>query len=81
MSTTARHSALGFAIASLVLGASAPAFAHSTPAMLADGSRMTLDQSSGNFCLSEKITGSNVPVVTCKSQSDWAKDGLAISVK
>lgn len=81
MSTIVRRSALGFAIASLVLGASAPAFARAPSTGFADGSTMTLDKATGNYCLTEKVTGSNIPTVTCQSQSDWARDGLHIEVK
>lgn len=81
MSTIARRAALGFAVASLVLGASAPAFAHASPTTFTDGSTMTLDQNTGKYCLTEKVTGSNIPVVTCQSKSDWAKDGLTINLK
>lgn len=79
MSTIARRSALGYAVASLVLGATAPALA--APATFADGSTMTLDKTTGKYCLTEKLTGSNIPNVTCQSKSDWAKDGLTINLK
>lgn len=81
MSTIVRRSALSFAVASLVLGATAPAFARVSPTAFADGGTMTLDKTSGKFCLSEKITGSNIPTVTCQSKSDWAKAGLNIDLK
>lgn len=81
MSTIVRRTALGFAVSALVLGASAPAFAHVSPTVFADGSTMTLDKTTGNYCLTENATGSHIPTVTCKSKSDWAKDGLTIDVK
>lgn len=81
MSTIVRRSALGFAIASLVLGSAAPAFAAVSPTVFADGGTMTLDRTTGKYCLSETLTGSRIPTVTCQSRSDWAKDGLTISLK
>jgi hypothetical protein len=81
MSTIVRRSALGAAIASLALGVAAPSFARIAPTVFADGSSMKLDQSSGNFCLTEKVTGSQIPQITCRSKEDWAKDGLTVTVK
>lgn len=81
MSTIVRRSALSFAAAVLVLGTSAPAFAHVSPTVFADGGTMALDKTTGQYCLSEQITGSHIAKVTCQSRDDWAKDGLTITVK
>jgi hypothetical protein len=81
MSKFVRRSALGVTVAALVLGASAPAFALSGQTVFADGSSMKLDQSTGKYCLTQNVTGSHVPQVTCQTKADWAKDGLSITVK
>jgi hypothetical protein len=81
MSTIARRSAIGLAVASLMLDAAAPAFALAAPTVFADGGTMTLDKTTGNYCLSEQVTGSRIANVTCQSKADWAKDGLTITSK
>lgn len=79
--TTARRSALGIAVVSLVLGASAPAFARTPVGYMSDGSAMRFDAKTGNYCLSTEVTGSRLAKVTCQSQDAWAADGLTISRK
>ena len=77
--STIRRSSIGLAVAALVLGASAPAFARVKPTVYADGT-MALNKA-GQFCLTENRTGSRLPQVTCKSQADWASEGLTVTVK
>ncbi len=77
----ARRSALAFAAASLVLGASAPAFALTPSGYAADGGVVTFDGKSGNFCVTDDVVGSRIAKTTCQSQGAWAAEGLNISRK
>jgi hypothetical protein len=81
ISTNARRSAVGFAIASLVLGAAAPAFARAPAPAQVDGGTMSFDSKTGDYCLSQNVTGSRLPSVTCQSKDAWAAQGLTISRK
>lgn len=81
ISTNVRRSAVGFAIASLVLGASAPAFARAPVPASVDGGTMSFDSKTGDYCLSQNATGSRIPTVTCQSRDAWAAQGLNISRK
>jgi hypothetical protein len=81
ISTNARRSAVGFAIASLVLGASAPAFARAPAPAQVDGGTMSFDSKTGDYCLSQNVTGTRLPSVTCQSKDAWAAQGLNISRK
>jgi hypothetical protein len=81
INTNARRSVLGFAVASLALCASAPAFAHTPLGHVSDGSTMRFDAKTGDYCLSSTVTGSRIAQVTCQSQNAWAADGLTISRK
>ncbi|WBO21668.1 hypothetical protein [Sphingomonas abietis] len=81
INTNARRAVLGFAIASVALCVSAPAFAHAQAASIADGSTMRFNAKTGDYCLSSTVTGSRIAQVTCQSESAWAADGLTISRK
>ena len=79
---TIRRSAIMLTLAALELtaAAAAPALARVSPTVYADGGTMSLDKT-GAFCLTEYRTGSHIPQVTCKSQADWAKEGLIVTLK
>jgi hypothetical protein len=62
----------------------APLLAHSSAqhrASLADGSTITYDAGTGQYCWTHAVTGSNLPQRECHSQQEWAKLGLNISGK
>ena len=64
--------------------AAAPALAHASTqhrVELSDGSTITYNAETGQYCWTHSLTGSNVPRHECHSQQEWAKPGLHISGK
>jgi len=60
-----------------VSAAATPAFAQ--PEGRFGGAKVTYDASTDRYCFRETLTGSIIPVTQCRSKSEWAQDGLAIS--
>jgi hypothetical protein len=67
----------------LLAGASAPAFAREASHVghTNDGATVRYNPSTDQYCVSTPMTGSRIPHVSCKSQSEWAEDGLSITRK
>lgn len=61
-------------------GAAMPAAARTAPqTMLPDGGHVRYDETTGNYCISDAVTGSRIPHVLCQSQSGWKSAGLTIT--
>jgi len=68
----------------LAAAAASPALAHPSGqhrAELSDGSTITYDAKTDQYCWTHSMTGSNLPRRECHSQQEWAKLGLHISGK
>lgn len=66
-------------IAAAALGATAPAFAATTHDSEGGQVKVTYDAKHDKYCVSDMVTGSRLPVKDCRTQQDWAKDGLVVS--
>jgi hypothetical protein len=72
---------LSLAIAgALLVGASAPVLARgpSNIGTTPDGDMIRYNPRTNQYCLSQNMTGSNFPKVTCRSRDEWAAAGLVI---
>ena len=63
-------------IAAVALGATAPAFAVS--ANDSEKPTVTYDAKHDKYCISQMVTGSILPQKDCRTQKEWAKNGLTI---
>jgi hypothetical protein len=75
---------LSLAVAgALMAGASAPVFARGVLHVghTDDGASVRYNPRTDQYCVSTPMTGSRIPKVACKSQSEWAEDGLSITRK
>lgn len=48
---------------------------------LDDGSVVTYDGATGKYCWSYAVTGSHLAHTDCKTQEEWAKNGLFITTQ
>ena len=82
MTSSVRACLSAAAMGVLLLGVSAPALARSSRiAYTTDGATVRYDPKTDRYCISQQITGSLLPVTVCKSESEWAQDGLIIKRK
>ncbi|WP_019831036.1 hypothetical protein [Sphingomonas sp. PR090111-T3T-6A] len=69
----------------LATAAAPPALAHSSSgqhrAQLSDGSTITYDAETNQYCWTHSTTGSNLSRRECHSRQEWAELGLQISGK
>lgn len=62
-----------------VSAAATPAFAQPTGTY--GQTKVSYDQKTERYCFKDVVTGSLIPVTTCRSKEEWAKAGLTISHK
>lgn len=67
------------AAAAAIAAVATPAFAQ--PQGMFGQAKVTFNQKTNQYCLTETVTGSRIPQITCRSTADWASEGLTITRK
>jgi hypothetical protein len=83
MTASARRfvsTALGFLLIGVATPVVAEAATHSR-VELDDGSTITYNPTTNQYCRTYSVTGSHIERKECKTQEDWAKLGLMIAHK